>query len=114
MTRIATVLVALAIVLAACQSSPSVKLPPSCAVVVVPPVVGIVTAVDSGSLGDVHGFELRTPEGTSLVFEIGELENPAEFPPAHLSEHKATSSPVRAFFRCEAHGLVVYRLEDGG
>ena len=114
MTRIAAILVTLAIALTACQSSPSVKLPPSCGLAFGSPVVGIVTSVDSGSLGDVRGFELRTADGVWLEIDIGELENPAEFPPAHLSEHKATSSPVRAFFRCEGDRLVAYRLEDGG
>jgi hypothetical protein len=112
-TRLPAFLVALAVVLAACQSTPSVKLPPSCGLAFGSPVVGIVTSVDSGSLGDVRGFELRTIDGIGLELEIGDLENPVEFPPAHLAEHKATSSPVRAFFRCEGDRLVAYRLEDG-
>ena len=114
MTRLAAFLVALVVVLASCQSPPSVKLPPSCSLAPDSPVFGIVTSVDSGGLGDVRGFELRTAEGIGLELEIGDLENPVEFPPAHLAEHKATSSPVRAFFRCEDERLVVYRLEDGG
>jgi len=110
-TRIAAILVAVAVVIAACQSSPSVQF--TSGPVPDSPVVGIVTSIDSGDLGDVRGFELRTAEGISLVFEIGELENPAGFPPAHLSEHKATSSPVRVFFRFASGRLVAYRLEDG-
>ena len=106
-------LVALAVVLAACQSTPSAPPSPSCGLAFGSPVVGIVTSVDSGGLGDVRGFEMRTAEGIGLELEIGDLENPVEFPPAHLAEHKATSSPVRAFFRCEEERLVVYRLEDG-
>jgi hypothetical protein len=113
-TRLAALLVALAVVLASCQSTPSVQPSGSCGRVLGSPVVGIVTSVDSGGLGDVRGFELRTAEGVSLELEIGDLENPVEFPPAHLAEHKATSSPVRAFFRCEEERLIVYRLEDGG
>ena len=107
------IVVALAVVLAACQSTPSVQPSPPCGLVAGSPAVGIVTSVDSGGLGDVRGFELRTAEGIGLELEIGDLENPVEFPPAHLAEHKATSSPVRAFFRCEKERLVVYRIEDG-
>ena len=114
MTRLAAVLVALAVVVASCQSTPSVQPSRTCGLAPDSPVVGIVTSVDSGGLGDVRGFELRTAEGIGLELEIGDLENPVEFPPAHLAEHKATSSPVRAFFRCEDERLVVYRLEDGG
>ena len=47
-----------------------------------------------------------------MTFKIGTLENGAEFPPGHLAEHLATSSPVRVYFRAEGPDLVVYRLED--
>jgi hypothetical protein len=40
------------------------------------------------------------------------LENPLDFPAAHLAEHVASSEPVRVYFRVEGSALVVYRLED--
>ena len=43
---------------------------------------------------------------------VGTLENGVEFPPGHLAEHLASSSPLRVFFRPEGDRLVVYRLED--
>jgi hypothetical protein len=43
---------------------------------------------------------------------MGPLENAAEFSPSHLSEHLATSEPVRAWFRVENGQRIVYRLED--
>ena len=53
-------------------------------------------------------------DGRIYRFEIGDLENPVEFPPGHLREHMATSSRVRVFFQLEEDQLVVTRLEDGG
>ena len=76
------------------------------------PVVGVPLTVDARGLTDVKGFTLRTGDGQELAFEIGTLENGAEFPPGHLSEHLAGSTPVRVFFRPDGDRLVVYRLED--
>ena len=69
---------------------------------------------DAAGLDDIRGFDLR-PTGSPFAFSfvLGILENPTEFPPGHLAEHQATSSPVRVYFRREADGRhVVYRLED--
>lgn len=77
------------------------------------PVVGVVVAVDSSGLGRVGGFTIRVADGSTVDFELGALENPAEFPPSHITEHMASSQPVRVFFRQDAgQGLDVYRLED--
>ena len=76
------------------------------------PIVGVVTDVESGGLNEVSSFDLRTDDGTSYTFEIGDLENAAEFPPGHLREHMATSSPVRVFFEVDGDRLLVTRLED--
>jgi hypothetical protein len=46
--------------------------------------VGVIVGVDAASLTDVRGFTLRTSDGASVEFEIGDLENGAEFPPGHL------------------------------
>ena len=76
------------------------------------PIDGILTDIDSEGLTRVTGFRLRTNEGQEIAFKIGTLENGAEFPPGHLAEHLATSTPVRVYFREEGPDLVVYRLED--
>jgi hypothetical protein len=92
---------------AAPSATPSSALPTS-------PVSGIVVKVDALSLTDVRGFTLRTPDGRELAFTIGVLENGTVFPPAHLSEHLATASPVKVTFHVEGERLVVTRIEDGG
>ncbi|HXG25313.1 MAG TPA: hypothetical protein VNL94_00455 [Candidatus Binatia bacterium] len=75
------------------------------------PVVGVVVGVDAGGLGRVRTFSLRS--GTAIyALTVGPLENETEFTPSHLSEHMATSEPIRAYFRLEDGVAVVYRLED--
>ena len=77
------------------------------------PIVGIVIAVDSPSLGKVNGFTLReAASGVAQTFKLGLLENATEFSPSHLSEHMASSVPVRVFFRLENGQPFVYRIED--
>ncbi|MEZ0241445.1 MAG: hypothetical protein ACAH65_11665 [Chloroflexota bacterium] len=68
--------------------------------------------IDSVSLSEVLGFELRLADGTTLQFAVGPLENAAEFPPGHLSEHQATGAPVRVSYRIDSGVAVAYRLED--
>lgn len=76
------------------------------------PVEGVVTKVDSSGLNEVSSFDLRTADGTTYTFKIGDLENPVEFPPGHLREHMATSSAVRVFFEVIGDRLFAIRLED--
>jgi len=76
------------------------------------PVEGVLVAIDSGGLNDVRGFDLRTRDGRTLRFKLGQLENPTQFPPGHLAEHLANSSPVRVSFYESGQDLVAYRLED--
>lgn len=78
----------------------------------VSPVTGVLLAVAAEGLTQVKGFRLRTDDGQEMAFDIGTLENGVEFPPGHLAEHLASSSPVRIFFRAENDRLVVYRIED--
>jgi hypothetical protein len=73
---------------------------------------GIVVFVDSVSLTDVRGFAIRTEDGRTIEFRVGQLENASEFPPSHLGEHQATSIPIRVTFRDEAGERVALRLED--
>jgi hypothetical protein len=74
--------------------------------------VGVIVRVDAVSLTDVRGFTLRTTDGATVEFEIGDLENGAAFPPGHLVEHQATAQPVRVWYRTEGDAKVVVRLED--
>ncbi len=73
---------------------------------------GVVIAVDSASLTDVRGFTLRIAGGDSVEFVLGNLEDPVAFPPSHLAEHVATSSPVIVHYRQEGGRRVVFALED--
>ena len=119
----ATLTLAAAAVIAACNTSTTTPGPIGTSSLSVPasgtpgaepvsPVDGILTDIDSEGLTKVTGFTLRTNDGQSITFRIGTLENGADFPPGHLAEHLATSSPVRVYFRADAPDLVVYRLED--
>ena len=74
--------------------------------------VGVIVGVDAASLTDVRGFTLRTSDGASTVFDLGVLENGAEFPPGHLVEHQATAQPVRVWYRNDGARKVAVRLED--
>ena len=67
--------------------------------------------VDAASLTDVRGFTIRTADGQTVVFRLGELENGTEFPPGHLGEHIATAVPVLVTYREENGERVVVRLE---
>jgi len=75
-------------------------------------VVGIVVRVDSAGLTKVHGFALRTDSDTDMVFVLDKLENGAEFPPGHLVEHQASSSPIRVWYRTEGGVNYAIRLQD--
>ena len=97
-----------ALTIGGCSNQPSAAATPE----VASPAQGIIVAVEATSLSDVHGFTLRTPGGAVLEFKLGTLENPTAFPPGHLAEHQATSSPVLVYFRVEDGERVVYRLED--
>ena len=100
-------LLAVVVLVGACQGPAPPPTPD-----VASPVDGVVIAVDSAGLSDVRGFTLRTSGGFAFTFRLGALENATEFPPGHLAEHQATSSPVRVWFRLEGGVRVAYRLED--
>lgn len=87
-------------------SAPAAGVPPTS------PLVGVLTHIDTAGLDQVAGFTLRLDDGRQVTFVLGDLENPVEFPPGHLGEHIATSSPIRVFFRPQGADLVVHRLED--
>jgi hypothetical protein len=73
---------------------------------------GVVIAVDATSLTNVKGFTIRTPDGRTVVFRLGQLENASQFAPGHLNEHVATAVPVLVTYRNENGQRVVVRLED--
>ncbi|HET9520370.1 MAG TPA: hypothetical protein VFO73_04920 [Candidatus Limnocylindrales bacterium] len=73
---------------------------------------GVVVGVDAVSLTEVRGFTIRTPDGRTVTFRIGALENGTEFPPGHLREHAATATAVRVTYLEEGSELVAVRLED--
>lgn len=74
--------------------------------------VGVVISVESVSLTNVRGFTIRTPDGRTVVFRVGRLENGAKFPPGHLGEHAATAVPIIVTYRDENGERVAIRLED--
>ena len=73
---------------------------------------GTVVAVQATSLTQVQGFTIRTTDGGTMDFRIGQLENPAAFPPGHLAEHKVSLVPVRVTYVDEGGAHVAVRIED--
>jgi hypothetical protein len=75
---------------------------------------GVVVVVDAQGLTDVRAFTLRTPDGRTIEFRVGRLQNAAQFPPAHLSVHLQDSIPVRVTYELSADGSerIAVRLED--
>lgn len=76
------------------------------------PVDGVVVAVNSAGLGQVRDFVLRLADSSTITFTVGPLENATEFSPSHLTEHMATSEPIRVSFRLENGSPIAYRIED--
>jgi hypothetical protein len=74
--------------------------------------VGVIVGVDAKSLGDVRSFQLRTSDGTILVFGLSELQNGQQFAPGHLPEHQITADPVRVWYRDDAGSLQAIWLTD--
>jgi hypothetical protein len=74
---------------------------------------GIVVEVHATSLSNVQGFSIRTADGRTIDFRMGQIENATQFAPGHLAEHKVSLVPVRVTFVQEPGGPVAVRLEDG-
>jgi hypothetical protein len=108
-------LLVLVLLVAACGDTGSTIPPPSGSLPpLVSPVTGVLTHIEAQGLSKVTAFTLRTADGRETRFQIGILENGDQFPPGHLAEHMANTSPVKVWFRDDGSGnLVVYRLEDG-
>jgi hypothetical protein len=129
MSRLLLVLVACALVAASCgpgTSSPTSSATPTGAASPAgsassgslespaSPVEGIVVRVVASGLNDVQGFTIRMASGETVDFRMGQLINAAEFPPSHLSEHQATSEPVRVWFEIDTGERVAVRIDDAG
>lgn len=74
---------------------------------------GVVVAVDARSLTDVQSFTLRMAGGETLEFRLSRLQNGAEFPPGHLTEHIASGGPVVVTYADQDGVLYAIRLADG-
>lgn len=75
-------------------------------------IVGIVVQVESEGLTDVKGFSLRADSDNDMLFELSKLQNGAVFPPGHLTEHQASSQPIRVWFKTEGGINYALWLED--
>jgi hypothetical protein len=77
-------------------------------------VTGVVTAVDSPSAGQVDGFTLRTPDGRTMTFTVGVVDQDQDaFPPEHLTEHMQTAEPVKVTYKVQNGQNVATKLQDG-
>ena len=76
-------------------------------------VTGLVVAIDSAAVGQVHGFTLRTADGEELRFDTRDTRfDAAGFPPQHLQEHRALAEPVRVTYHVREGVNHVVKLED--
>jgi hypothetical protein len=75
-------------------------------------VTGVIVNVESEGLTDVRGFTIRTDGNVDMAFVLDRLENGVDFPPGHLVEHQAASSPIRVWYRTEGGVNYAIRLED--
>ena len=79
-----------------------------------PTMRGVVIHVDTVSLTDVRGFDLRTEAGAIVHFQIGQLDMSAPgFNAQHLVVHQATAQPVVVTYEDRDGTLVAVRLVDG-
>ncbi len=73
---------------------------------------GIVIAIDAPG-GEVTGFTLRTQQGETMSFVVGNLEvDGAAFAAPHLAEHAVTLQPIAVAYRVEGGANVVHRMVD--
>jgi hypothetical protein len=78
-----------------------------------PTAEGIVTQVTSSGTLAVASFQLRTDDGTTLTFTLGDLDlSPPGFNGPHLYVHRATLQPIIVTYRTDGTSLVAVRLVD--
>jgi len=74
---------------------------------------GIVTEVTPSGTLAVASFQLRTDDGTTLTFVLGDLDlSPPGFNGPHLYVHRATLQPIVVRYRAVGGDLVVDRMVD--
>ena len=74
---------------------------------------GIVTEVTPSGTLAVASFQLRTDDGTTLTFVLGDLDlSPPGFNGPHLYVHRATLQPIVVRYRVVGADLVADRLVD--
>lgn len=78
-----------------------------------PTATGVVIAVDSTSAVDVTGFTLRSADGATTHFRVGELESGgAAFPAVHLRAHLVSLIPIVVSYHLDAGQPIATRMED--
>lgn len=77
-----------------------------------PSVIGVVVGVRTEGLDAVRGFSVRTQDGFTVTFTLGDLEDGVAFPPGHLVEHQATAQRVRVWYVVERGENLAIRIED--
>jgi hypothetical protein len=73
---------------------------------------GVVVSVQATGLNSVQGFSIRTADGRTVDFRLGNLENATAFSPSHLAVHRVSLIPVRVTYVEEGGARVAVRLED--
>ena len=73
---------------------------------------GVIVGIRAQGLDRVLEFDLRTADGLTVPFAIGDLQNGDTFPPGHLAEHQATGQPVRVSYVIDGTARVAVRIED--
>jgi hypothetical protein len=74
---------------------------------------GIVTQVTSSGTLAVASFQLRTDDGATLTFTLGDLDlSPPGFNGPHLYVHRATLQPIIVTYRTDGSTLLAVRLVD--
>jgi hypothetical protein len=74
---------------------------------------GIVVQVTSSGTLAVASFQLRTEDGRTLTFTLGDLDlSPPGFNGPHLFVHRATLQPIVVRYRTDGSAFVAVRLVD--
>jgi protein SCO1/2 len=74
---------------------------------------GVITAVDQPGVAEVDGFSLRTDDGSTITFAVGELDvSGSAHPASHFRSLMALSTPVRVTYRDQADEHVAIRVDE--
>lgn len=73
----------------------------------------MVIAADGPSAADVDTFQLRTPDGQLLEFNVAALDlSSGGLPAPHLREHLVSGVPITVFYSTDNGMLVAHRYID--